>query len=368
MGLIADFSFLKKNIPKKSDKTANSAANQNSVSQSKTGKMESIFPRRAFKPLRKKKITLTSEQKICVQKILKSGTFAVHLIYGVTGSGKTEIYKELVSHVLQKGRQALILLPEISLTPQLVRRFSETFLDETALLHSQISEKQKRTVWEDINTGKKNLLIGTRSALFCPLPRLGIIIVDEEHDSSFKQDDNFCYHARDSAIVLAQKAKIPIALGSATPNFSSYKNALNGAYKLYELKSRPAQTRLPKVHIVDLRTKPSEGRPFWLSDTLFNKIHNTVQRGRQTALFLNRRGQAGALICSQCGHVQKCQNCDISLRLHKDSLLLCHYCSYLEKKPERCPVCKSVIWLEKGIGVQKVQESLEKLFPDYKIF
>ena len=267
---------------------------------------------------------------------------------------------------MDQGLQVLVLLPEIFLTPQIVKRFSESFPGQTALLHSQITVKQKRIVWDEILSGKKNLLVGTRSALFCPVPRLGLVIIDEEHDSSFKQEDKFRYHARDSAIVLAKELRIPIVLGSATPDFLSYKKALDGSYQLYELKKRAFKQTLPQVTVVDLKSKPSEGKPFWLSDFLFEKIQETLKRGRQVALFLNRRGQATALICVQCGHARKCLNCDISLTLHGDDFLLCHYCSYLEKKPSHCPSCKGSEWLERGLGTQRVQQVIEKYFPGYK--
>ena len=319
-----------------------------------------------FKQTQQQSLNLTVEQKHCVDSILKNKKFAVHLIHGVTGSGKTEIYKKLISSMLEKNRQVLVLLPEIFLTPQIVKRFSESFSSDTALLHSQITDKQKRIVWDEVTKGEKNLLVGTRSALFCPLPRLGLVVVDEEHDSSFKQEDKFRYHARDSSIILAKELDIPIVLGSATPDFSSYKKALESSYHLYELKNRALKQQLPQVSVVDLKSKPNEGRPFWFSDVLFEKMTDTLKRGQQVALFLNRRGRATALICIQCGHTCKCLNCDISLTLHESDFLLCHYCSYLEKKPTYCPSCKGSEWLERGLGTQRVQQVMEKFFPNSK--
>lgn len=311
-------------------------------------------------------VQLTSEQAQCVKQILKTSGFQVHLIHGVTGSGKTEIYKKLIAKTLSQNQQALLLLPEIFLTPQIFKRFSESFPDQAVLLHSKVSNKQKKEIWQSLLKSEKNLLIGTRSALFCPLPRLGLVLIDEEHDSSFKQEDKFRYHARDSAIVLAKELNIPIVLGSATPDFSSYKKALDGFYRLHELKKRAFKQKLPEVTVVDLKQPSSKDRPFWLSDLLFEKIQSTLKNGKQVALFLNRRGQATALICSQCGHVKKCLNCDISLTLHKENYLLCHYCSYLEKKPSHCSSCGNAEWLEKGLGTQAIQKTMEKLFPDFK--
>ena len=322
----------------------------------------------SYPSVNSKTVELTLEQKECVENILKSKSFQVHLIHGVTGSGKTEVYKKLIAHHLDQGLQVLVLLPEIFLTPQIVARFSESFPNQTVLLHSQVPARKKRIIWTQLVSGKKNLLVGTRSALFCPLPRLGCIIIDEEHDSSFKQEDKFRYHARDSAIVLAKELDIPIVLGSATPDFSSYQKALDGSYKMYELKKRAFKQTLPKVFIIDLKTKSSDDRPFWLSDFLFEKMQETLKRGQQVALFLNRRGQATAFICMKCGHSRKCLNCDISLTLHKNDFLLCHYCSYLEKKASHCPSCKGTQWLEKGLGTQKIQEEVKKYFPSYQTF
>ena len=208
--------------------------------------------------------------------------------------------------------------------------------------------------------------MGTRSALFCPLPRLGLIVIDEEHDSSFKQEDKFRYHARDSAIVLAKELDIPIVLGSATPDFSSYKKALNSSYRLYELKQRAFKQALPQVTVVDLKNKAEKSPYFWLSDSLLEKIGDTLKQGKQAALFVNRRGQATALLCANCGQTRKCLNCDISLTLHRLDYLICHYCSFFEKKPLRCPSCQSDRWMEKGFGTQKVEEELKKLFPQFK--
>lgn len=344
LGLVADLSFLQTDKFKKKE-------------------FKDAFSSFKAKPF---PLELTSEQRECGERILENRGFNVHFIHGVTGSGKTEIYKRLSAHVLSQNQQVLFLIPEIFLTPQIVQRFSESFPGQTVVLHSQITMKQKREAWQSLISRKKNLLIGTRSAVFCPLPRLGLIIVDEEHDTSFKQEDKFRYHARDSAIVLARELSIPIVLGSATPDFSSYKKALDGKYRFYELKNRVFQQKLPQVTVVDLKKQTSRDKPFWLSDVLFNKMQETLKKRKQVALFLNRRGQATALICSQCGHTQKCLNCDISLKLHKDEYLLCHYCSFMEKKPLHCSSCKSSQWLEKGLGTQAVQKEITKYFPDFK--
>ena len=312
-------------------------------------------------------LKLNKEQEDCVNKILKYPNFQTHLIHGVTGSGKTEIYIRLIAQTLKQNRQALVLLPEIFLTPQIVKRLEKFFLNQIALLHSQLSLSQRKQAWKSLLSGQKNLLVGTRSALFCPLPRLGLIIIDEEHDSSFKQEEKFRYHARDSAIVLAKELDIPIVLGSATPDFSSYKKALDSSYQFYELKQRAFKQALPQVTIVDLKNKAKKSPYFWLSDLLLDKMENSLKQGKQVALFFNRRGQATSLLCANCGQTKKCLNCDISLTLHKQDYLICHYCSFLEKKPLSCPSCHSSHWIEKGFGTQKIESELKKLFPQYKI-
>ena len=311
-------------------------------------------------------LKLTPEQEKCVKAIPIDKSFKVHLIHGVTGSGKTEVYARLIAKALKQGGQALVLLPEIFLTPQIVKRLSYVFPDQIALWHSQITKAQKKKEAQKLLESSKNLLVGTRSALFCPLPKLAVILIDEEHDSSFKQEDSLRYQARDSALVLAQKKKIPVVLGSATPDFSSYKKALDSSYQLHELKHRALNQKLPKVSVLDLKTERKKSPYFWLSDFLLERMEQTLKEGNQVALFLNRRGQAKAVVCGNCGHLLKCSNCDISLTLHQKDHLICHYCSYLEPKPNRCSECGSDHWIEKGLGTQKVEEGMKKLFPQYK--
>ena len=315
------------------------------------------------------KISLTEEQEDCVKNILqKKRGFQPHLLYGVTGSGKTEVYKALTEKLLSQGRQVLILLPEIFLTPQIVERFSKRFSGQIAVWHSDLTSRQKTTAWFDLSARRKNILIGTRSALFCPLPHLGLIIVDEEHSPSFKQETRFQYHARDSALMLARFFNIPILLGSASPSLDSWFQAQKRVYQLHRLTKRALEQPLPEVHIVDLRKAARKDKIFWLSEELYLKIEETLSRKKQVALFLNRRGQAGALICSQCGHVKYCDNCDIALSIHGSGYLLCHYCDFMEKKPSLCPDCKGSQWVEKGVGTEKVEQVIKKLFPKARVF
>ena len=312
-------------------------------------------------------IVLNKEQQASLDSILEKSDFQTHLIYGVTGSGKTEIYKKLADHILKLNKQILILVPEIFLTPQLVDRFAKSFPDQVAVLHSQLTPRKKTDAWESLIKKEKNILIGTRSSLFCPLPDLAMIVIDEEHDSSFKQEEKFRYHARDSAIMLAKEMNIPIVLGSATPSLSSWHQAQKNNYKLHLLKKRAFAQDISPVQIVDLKTCFSKQRPYWLTDDLFLKMQEILSKGDQVALFLNRRGVAHFLMCFDCGHVVKCPNCDISLTLHAKDSLLCHYCSYTEHKIDKCPSCKSDHWIEKGLGTESIEKSIKSFFPDKKI-
>lgn len=356
LGAILNFSFLSPSFKRK--KTAPSSSKPPLSSKEKISPSHN-FPEDRF-------LKLTPEQEQCVRDIPIENSFQAHLIQGVTGSGKTEVYIRLIAQALKEGGQVLTLLPEIFLTPQIVKRLSYVFPNQIALWHSQITKAQKKRSAQALLEGSKNLLAGTRSALFCPLPHLALIIIDEEHDSSFKQEENFRYQARDSALVLAQKKKIPIVLGSATPDFSSYKKALDSSYKLHELKTRALKQKPPQVTVVDLKQERKKSPHFWMSDLLLERMDKTLKEGRQVALFLNRRGEAKAILCASCGHVLKCSNCDVSLTLHQKQHLICHYCSYLESLPHRCPKCQSDHWLERGLGTQKVEEEIKKIFPQYK--
>lgn len=349
LGLVADRSFppLKKPPSKRNE--------------------EASFPPLNSVDKKKKKISLNPDQKEAVKILSQGEGFKVHLLHGITGSGKTEIYKALIKQRLIKGEQSLLLLPEIFLISQILNRFLEVFPNQVATIHSQLTPRQKSHIWWRLIQGKDPLLIGTRSALFCPLPSLKLIVVDEEHAGSFKQEEKFQYHARDSAIMLAKKLDIPIVLGSATPSLTTWHLAQKKVYSYYRLKKRALNQPLPKIHVEDLRKKPSLTKVFWLSDRLYLKIKETLEKKKQVALFLNRRGQAGTVLCPQCGYVNYCPNCDIALTLHEFSLLLCHYCDYMKKKSLQCPHCANSQWLEKGLGTARVEEVMKNLFPKAKI-
>lgn len=317
-------------------------------------------------------IHLNEEQKSVTENILSLPGFQSHLLWGVTGSGKTEVYLELLEKKLKSDEQGLVLVPEISLTPQLVRRFSERFGDQIAVMHSHLTDREKTNQWWSIVEGRKKILIGARSALFCPFQKLGLIIVDEEHEPSFKQDEKLKYHARDSAMVLAQTLDIPICLGSATPSLESWKNAQERKYHLHKLTQRYKGLELPSVEIVDLRELKKEemeqlGLPHWLSPALYHKTKERLEKRQQVAFFMNRRGVANTVLCRQCGMVKMCPNCDISLTLHGKIHLNCHYCEYYENLSDRCDHCKLGEYSNLGVGTEKIENDLQRLFPEARL-
>ncbi len=314
----------------------------------------------------------TDEQKKCISEIEKHTGFSVHLVHGVTGSGKTEIYLKLFEKALQQNKRGIFLVPEISLTPQLVQRFAERFGDQIAVLHSQLTDRERTNQWWEIITGDKKILIGARSALFCPIENIGLIVVDEEHEASYKQDEKLKYNGRDSAIMLGKFMNCSVVLGSATPSLESWKNVLDKKFHLHQLKSRVQNRPLPEIQVVDMRLekdleKKSVEKPFWLSQHLYNQMKANLELKQQTALLLNRRGMAHMILCAGCGHTQECPNCDISLTLHAHSHLVCHYCDYHENFKVNCTACKVGELTPMGLGTERVEEDLKKLFPDARI-
>lgn len=322
---------------------------------------------------------MTEEQDACFQAISKHQDFSTHLVFGVTGSGKTEIYLRLLEETLKSGKRGLVLVPEISLTPQLIQRFARRFGDKIAALHSQLTDRERTNQWWDIVDNKKSILIGARSALFCPIKDLGLIIVDEEHETSFKQDEKLKYNGRDAAVMLAKMMNCPIVLGSATPSLETWKNAVEGKYFLHTLKKRVANRALPTVEVVDLRQNKDDDEekkkinsshsflPFWLSTELYENMKRTLEKGDQAALFLNRRGVAQMVLCPGCGYTCECPNCDISLTLHGRTHLVCHYCDYHENLKEQCPECKEGELKPIGLGTELLEQDLSKLFPDKRV-
>ncbi len=311
-------------------------------------------------------LKLTDEQTAVLSSIQKHDGFNVHLLFGVTGSGKTEVYLQLLKETLEKGHLGLVLVPEISLTPQLIHRFAARFGDQIAVLHSQLTDRERTTQWWDIVEGRKKILIGARSALFCPIENLGLVIVDEEHESSFKQDEKLKYHGRDCAVMLGKFANCPVILGSATPSLESWKNTLDHRYQLHKMSQRVENRSLPTVEIIDMRIKNSANSeiPNWLSPQLFAAMNETLGKQQQVALFLNRRGVAPVVLCPSCGYTHECPNCDISLTLHGSTHLVCHYCDYHEDLKLQCPSCKKGELKPVGLGTELVQSEIERLFPN----
>ncbi|MEK6628951.1 MAG: primosomal protein N' [Bdellovibrionota bacterium] len=312
---------------------------------------------------------LNTEQQACVDSIYKVKGYSTHLIHGVTGSGKTEIYLELFEKTLNEGKSGIFLLPEISLTPQLIRRFSERFGDQIAALHSQLTHRERTNQWWDMIEGRKKILIGARSAIFCPIENLGLIVVDEEHESSFKQDEKLKYNARDCAIMLGHFNKCTVVLGSATPSLESWENVLNKKFTLQQIKNRVKNRPLPDIQVVDMRLekdleKQSAEKPNWLSQSLYNEMRIRLQNKEQVALLLNRRGMAQTVFCPDCGFTTECPNCDVSLTLHAGVHLVCHYCDYHQNFKSKCPDCKEGELINLGLGTEKVEEDLIRLFPD----
>lgn len=319
--------------------------------------------------LEKKSPHLLNElQQSCVDAIWSSKGFKSHLLFGVTGSGKTEIYLELFERTLAEGRSGLFLVPEISLTPQLLNRFAERFGDQVAVLHSQLTDRERTQQWWQMVDGTKKILIGARSALFCPVENIGLIVVDEEHESSFKQDEQLKYNGRDCAIMLAHFHNCPVVLGSATPSLDSWKNAQDNKYQLHRIQSRVNSRPLPTISVVDMRLekeaeKQSLEKPNWLSQSLYEQIQMSLERKEQVALLLNRRGMSQLVFCPSCGHTVDCPNCDISLTLHASTHLVCHYCDYHQNFRAQCPDCKEGELIPLGLGTEKVEEDLRRLFP-----
>ncbi len=317
---------------------------------------------------------LTAEQAKVIGDIQASSGFNAHLVHGVTGSGKTEIYMRLLEKVVQNGQQGIVLVPEISLTPQLIERFTRRLGNAVAVIHSHLTPRERTNQWWAMIEGKKQVLIGARSALFCPLPNLGMIVIDEEHESSFKQDEKLKYNARDAAVMLAKFSKCPVVLGSATPSLETWHNAKSGRYKYHELKLRVADRSMPTIEVIDLREERDVRKqtgendlPFWMSQTLFTAVKETLEKNQQSALFLNRRGVAQAVVCPACGYVPECPNCAVKLTLHGKSHLLCHYCDYHESMKERCTQCPDGEPKPIGLGTEMIENDLVRLFPQARV-
>ena len=316
-----------------------------------------------------KKLKLTEEQQNAFNKIdetINNNENKEFLLYGVTGSGKTEIYLQLIEKIIQKNKTAIVLVPEISLTPQMVERFIARFGQEKiAVLHSKLSIGERYDQWNKIKNGECKIVIGARSAIFAPIQNLGLIIIDEEHDSSYKSETNPRYNAKELAGYMAKKNNIPLVLGSATPDISTYYKAENNKIEMLKLTKRANESNLPKVDVIDLREELANGNRSILSRKLYEEIEKNLKDKKQTILFLNRRGYSTFVMCRDCGYTVKCKNCNITMTYHiKTNKLKCHYCGHEEKNSTECPECHSKNIKYFGTGTQRLEEDINKIFPE----
>lgn len=314
------------------------------------------------------KLPLQSQQKVAfdaVKRAMDEHEDRVFLLQGVTGSGKTEVYLQLIQEALDKGKEAILLVPEISLTPQMVNRLKSRFDNQVAVLHSQLSTGEHFDEWRKLKNGQAKIAVGARSSIFAPLNNIGLIILDEEHEATYKQSDNPRYHAREVAKWRATYHHAPVILGSATPSLESRARAQNGVYQLLEMPERSNQKPLPPVEIIDMREEFKHKNYYQFSRQLRDQMQATMDRGEQVALMLNRRGFANFMQCRDCGYTFQCPNCDVSLTYHyHDKQLQCHYCGFNEARPQRCPRCGQTHLREFGTGTEKVEQEINELFPN----
>ncbi|MCM3441151.1 primosomal protein N' [Metabacillus halosaccharovorans] len=318
-----------------------------------------------------KALPLNNEQQQAIAPILsavENDEHHVFLMYGVTGSGKTEVYLQSIEAVLNNGKEAIVLVPEISLTPQMVNRFKGRFGSKVAVLHSGLSTGEKYDEWRKIQRKEVQLVVGARSAIFAPFENLGMIIIDEEHESSYKQEENPRYHARDVAIYRAEFHQCPVVLGSATPTLETFARAQKDVYKLLTLKERVNKRSMPSVDIIDMREELRSGNRSMFSTALIEKLTDRLEKNEQSVLFLNKRGYSSFVMCRDCGFVIQCPHCDISLTYHRfGQQLKCHYCGHEEHMPNVCPECQSEHIRFFGTGTQRVEEELVKVMPEARI-
>ncbi len=316
------------------------------------------------------KNTLNPAQQAIADEVkadIDTGKRRDYLIHGVTGSGKTEIYLDIIEHVIASGRQVIMLIPEIALTYQTVKRFYMRFGDRISVMNSKLSHGERYDQYMRAKRGETDIVIGPRSALFTPFERLGLIIIDEEHEGSYKAENVPSYHAREVAFRRGEDENAPVILGSATPSLEAYMMARAGRIRLFKLDSRAGGALMPTVHVADMREELKNGNRTVFSVKLRELIEDRLRKGEQAMLFLNRRGYSGSVSCRSCGHVIKCPHCDISMTLHNTGKLVCHYCGYSEQKPEKCPKCGSPYISSFGLGTQKVEEKLKDLYPSARI-
>ena len=318
----------------------------------------------------RKEIVFTDEQQYAVDRFwndYSSKTYGTYLIHGVTGSGKTEVYIEMIRRVAAMGRQAIVLIPEIALTYQTVMRFYRCFGNRVSIMNSRLSAGERFDQMMRAKEGKIDVMIGPRSALFTPFPDLGLIVIDEEHEGTYKSEQVPRYHARETAIARAKMEDASVVLGSATPSLEAMYRAKSGEYTLLEMKNRSGMQDMAEVYTVDLREELKEGNRSILSRKLAGLMEDRLQKKEQIMLFLNRRGYAGFISCRECGHVLRCPHCDVSLALHKNGKMVCHYCGYEENRPTVCPECGSKYIGQFRAGTQQIEDIVKKQFPEAKV-
>jgi len=315
-------------------------------------------------------LTLNKMQQFvvdCITANMDANIPKTYLLKGVTGSGKTEVYMELIAHAIEKGKQAIVLIPEIALTYQTVMRFYNRFGDRVSIMNSRLSQGERYDQYLRAKNGDIDIMIGPRSALFAPFEHLGLIIIDEEHENSYKSETVPRYHARETAIERARMNRASVVLGSATPSVDSYYQAQKGEYELLELTERVQEKPLPSCEVIDLREELRKGNRSILSERLQELMEDRIRKGQQTMLFLNRRGVAGFMSCRACGHVVKCPHCDVSLSQHNNGKMVCHYCGYEEVVPTVCPSCGSKYISGFKAGTQKIEEMVKQRFPGARV-
>ncbi len=333
---------------------------------------ESTHSKRVPKQAIEKPLQLNKQQEECyrsVKQSIEKSIFQPYLLHGVTGSGKTEVYLRCIQLALDLKKTAIMVVPEISLTPQTVERFHQRFGDKVAILHSGLTQKERFTEWKKIRDGKVSIAVGARSAIFAPFNNLGIIVIDEEHDTSYKQDSSPRYHARDSAIMRGQKQNAVVLLGSATPSLESIKNTEKGKYNYLSLENRINNRLLPIVKIVNMKQEMNLKKNFSIfSNPLKKAVFERIKRKEQTFLFLNRRGTANYIFCKECSFTFECPHCSVTLTFHnKKKFLLCHYCGFILRKPKNCADCGGEVIRFSGIGTQKLEDQAKNLFPQPRI-
>ena len=311
-----------------------------------------------------KQHVLNPEQQQALESIQAKSGFQVNLLFGITGSGKTEVYLQAMQQVLAQQKQALILVPEIGLTPQIVARISQAYDLPMSVLHSGLTDRQRAEAWLSAVTGEAKIIVGTRSSIFTPLPDLSLIVIDEEHDLSFKQQSGFRYHARDVAIKRAKELDIPVILGSATPSLESYANAEQGRYQLLKLTERAGGAKTPLISLLNIQDQKLQSG---LSELLLKTMQRHLDKEGQVLLFLNRRGFAPILMCHHCGWIKHCDRCDSPMTVHINQKLYCHQCDAIRPMPARCEECQGEELFTVGVGTEQLEETVTQLFPDKKV-